>query len=120
MKLAVPVNEDHETICVSFGRAPEFAIYDETNKGIEFVLNEASASSGGAGVQAAQQLVDLEIGVLIAPRCGENAAEVLNAAEIKIYKNKTDVLKKELEAYFEDQLELLTHITPGFHGHGFA
>ena len=88
MKIAIPVDEKtlESSVCASFGRTPYFLIYDIETKESIFLDNGAVASTGGAGIKAAQTIVDHNVSVLLTPRCGENAAAVLKAAEIKIYK----------------------------------
>lgn len=49
--------------------------------------NPATDAQGGAGIQAAQFLVDNEVNVLITVRCGQNVADMFNTAGIKIYKS---------------------------------
>lgn len=120
MKIAVPVDTDSmETrICISFGRAPYFLIFDtELNEGI-FQNNSAATSQGGAGIKAAQVVVDSKADVLLTPRCGENAAQVINAANIKMFKTINDSLQDNLAAFREGKLSLLTDVHPGFHGQG--
>lgn len=120
MKIAIPVDEDSlETgVCISFGRAPYFLLFDtETNEGV-FLLNNAAESQGGAGVKAAQSIVDSGAGILLTPRCGENAVEVLKAAEIKIYKTLDGMAMDNVKAFLADSLSPLTQAHPGFHGHG--
>ena len=56
-----------------------------------FIENSAANSEGGAGIKAAQNVVDSKAEILITPRCGQNAADVLQAADIKIYKTKNQV-----------------------------
>ena len=119
MKIAVPVNEDQHTICVSFGRTPEFLIIDSENHSKEYIYNEAMTASGGAGIQAAQLIVDKGVEVLLTPRCGENAAKVLKAAGIKMYQTTTEHSDTELQKYKEGKLEILNKIHAGFHNHGF-
>ena len=80
MKIAIPVDNAsiNTTICISFGRTPYFLIYDTETKEAVFLDNSAAASQGGAGIKAAQTIVDSKAEALITPRCGENAAEVLS------------------------------------------
>ena len=120
MKIAVPVdNSSMETrICVSFGRAPYFLIFDtESNEGV-FLTNSAATSQGGAGIKAAQVLVDSQADTLLTPRCGENAAQVLSKANIKIFKTINDSIQDNIAALNEGELALLTDVHPGFHGQG--
>lgn len=120
MKIAIPVDERNiETgVCVSFGRAPYFLIYDSETREIEFLDNSAAASTGGAGIKAAQVIVDSKVGGLLTPRCGENAANVLKAADIKLYKTSGDSAKANIDAFIAGTLAVLDEIHAGFHGHG--
>lgn len=118
MKIAIPVNEDKTSICMSFGRTLFFMIYDTETKEETFLDNSAAVSQGGAGIKAAQSIVDNGAKLLLTPRCGENAAEVLNAANIKIYRTVGDSVKENIQAFMEDKLGILENIHPGFHHSG--
>ncbi len=119
MKIAIPMNEkDMGTeVCSSFGRAPCFLFYDSVTKEVYYLDNEAVASQGGAGIRAAQVIADHGVKVLIAPRCGENAAEVLTKAEVFIYHSIPGTARQNIEAYLNNQLPLLSEFHAGFHGH---
>ncbi len=120
MKIAIPVDEKSmkTTVCMSFGRTPYFLIYETETKESAFLDNSAAASQGGAGIKAAQSLVDNDVKVLITPRCGENAADVIKAANIEMYKTINDSIKDNINAFNNNQLSLLKEIHAGFHNHG--
>jgi predicted Fe-Mo cluster-binding NifX family protein len=120
MKIAIPVNESDmkSEVCPSFGRAPYFLLYDTSTKESIFIENPAANSPGGAGIQAAQTLIDQGVKVIIAPRYGENAAKVLIDGEVKVYKNLPGSAESNLAAYQDNRLEYLADIHPGFHHHG--
>lgn len=120
MKIAIPVDEKtlESNVCVSFGRTPYFLIYNVETKESIFIDNSAAASTGGAGIKAAQIIVDNKADVLLIPRLGENAAEVLKPAEIKIYKTITGSAKDNIDAFIDGKLPLLDEVHAGFHGHG--
>lgn len=120
MKIAIPVDDVSmdTNICISFGRAPYFMIYDTESKDASFLDNSAAASQGGAGVKAAQIIADSGVGALLTPRCGENAAEVFQASNIKIYQTVGSMLKHNILSFENGDLELLNEIHPGFHNHG--
>ncbi len=120
MKIAIPVDEKQENtaVCVSFGRTPYFLIFDTEAQESQFLDNSAAASQGGAGIKAAQSLVDHHCAVLLTPRCGENAAEVLRAADIAIYKTESGSAMDNLQAFADGKLSALTEIHAGFHHHG--
>ncbi|NLV85758.1 MAG: dinitrogenase iron-molybdenum cofactor biosynthesis protein [Clostridiales bacterium] len=119
MKIAIPVDEkDMKTgVCPSFGRAPYFLIYNTETKENEFLDNSAAASTGGAGIKAAQAIVDSGAKALLTPRCGENAANVLKAADIKLYKTTGASAMADIEAFIAGTLPILDEIHAGFHGH---
>lgn len=120
MKIAIPVDDVSmdTNICISFGRAPYFMIYDTESKNATFLDNSAAASQGGAGIKAAQIIVDSGAEALLTPRCGENAADVFRAANIRIYQTNGIMLKHNLIAFENGDLEVLSDIHPGFHNHG--
>ncbi|XCH79143.1 MAG: NifB/NifX family molybdenum-iron cluster-binding protein [Candidatus Dehalobacter alkaniphilus] len=120
MKIAIPVDDNSmdTSVCISFGRAPYFLLYDTETEENNFLDNSAAASQGGAGIKVAQNIVDSGAEAIITPRCGENAAEVLKAAEIALYKNTNNSIRDNIEALKEGKLNLLDDIHPGFHQHG--
>ncbi|WP_326907696.1 NifB/NifX family molybdenum-iron cluster-binding protein [Sedimentibacter sp. MB31-C6] len=120
MKIAIPIDEKsmESSVCQSFGRAPYFLFYNTVTKEEEFLDNSAVASQGGAGIRAAQVVVDNANKALITPRCGENAEKVLTKAEVFVYKSISGTVKENIEAFTSNELSLLHDFHPGFHGHG--
>jgi predicted Fe-Mo cluster-binding NifX family protein len=120
MKIAIPADENATgtDVCISFGRTPYFMIFDTDTKASTFLENTAAASEGGAGIKAAQIIVDSKAAVLLTPRCGENAADVLKAADIKMYKTITGSAMDNVAAFMNSKLSLLGETHPGLHNHG--
>lgn len=120
MKIAIPVEDQGMAASVSqsFGRAPYYLIYDTDTKECKFIDNSAIASQGGAGIKAAQIIVDSGVSALLTPLCGENAAKVLNTANIILYKTVDVSVQNNIAAFNSGILPLLDDIHPGFHGHG--
>lgn len=120
MKIVIPVDDKsmETSVCQSFGRTPYFLIYDTESRRSLFIDNSAAASQGGAGIKAAQTIVDNNVSALLTPRCGENAAEVIKAANIKIYKTINDSIMDNIDALNNGKLSLLADIHKGFHNHG--
>lgn len=118
MRIAVPTDENNTQsgVCVSFGRAPYFLIYDTETKETEFIENSAANERGGAGIKAAQLVADCKVSVILTPRCGENSAAVTNAAGIKLYKTGNGTAVENIDAYITGKLAPLSDIHPGFHG----
>lgn len=118
MIISMPVNEHtiEKDIAESFGRAEYFLIYNTETKNEAFIENKASKSPGGAGIVAAQTIVDNRVDVLITPQCGQNAADVLKQGNVKLYKSIKNTAEENIKAFNDGRLELLNKIHPGFHG----
>ncbi|NMP37203.1 MAG: dinitrogenase iron-molybdenum cofactor biosynthesis protein [Clostridiales bacterium] len=116
MIIILPLDENKTDICVSFGRCPFLMIYDTENNSTEITENSAANAQGGAGIKSAQFIVDSKADALITVRCGENAAEVLNAAGVKIYKPEGIDAEHNIALLKDAKLSPLTHFHAGFHG----
>ena len=114
MKIAVPLDENKKDVCPVLARAPFFLT--EENGSRKILENPASQAQGGAGLKAAQFLVDQEVDVILTVRCGQNSADVFSAAEIKIFKTQGSSAEENLRAFEKGQLEPLTHFHAGFQG----
>ncbi|MDY4033320.1 MAG: NifB/NifX family molybdenum-iron cluster-binding protein [Pyramidobacter sp.] len=119
MKIAIPTNEKKldTSVCISFGRALYYLLYDTESKVTEFLDNTAAGVQGGAGLKAAQILVDRGTDILLTARCGQNAADVLRMAEVNIYKTECSGAKEALVAFLEGKLAPMTQFHVGFHGY---
>jgi predicted Fe-Mo cluster-binding NifX family protein len=120
MKIALPIDEKsiESPVSLSFGRAPYFLLYSPVTQEAAFFENTAAASHGGAGIKAAQFIADHGANVLLAPRCGENAGQVLTKAEVLVYQTMPGTAKQNIDAYIANQLNLHAGFHPGFHGKG--
>lgn len=99
----------------SFGRAPLYFIYDNIKEAGFFIENTAATAQGGAGVKAAQLLVDQNVTVAISPQMGENASMLLQAAKIKLYQSKDGSLMDNVLMLKDGKLEELLNIHEGYH-----
>ena len=116
VKIAIPVDDTKKNVCVSFGRAPYFLFKDMVTGEEQLLENPAAESNGGAGVQAAQFVVDNDADTLITVRCGENAGNVFKAAEVQVYKSQGESMEENLEAIKDGRLQILDHFHPGYQG----
>ena len=118
MKIALPVKARslQAEISDTFGRTEYFLIYDMENKTAEYIDNSAAASQGGAGIKAAQTVVDQNVEALLTPQCGENAARVMQPNGIRIYKTQGGFAEGNIEAFEKGTLSLIEKIHGGFHG----
>lgn len=119
MKIAIPVNKKSMETKVSenFGRAEYFLIYDLDSKENDYIDNKASSTPGGAGIIAAQTVVDSGVDALITPRCGKNAGDVLLAGGVKIYKSEDVSVNENIKKFIGEELQILEEIHSGFHNH---
>ncbi|NLB34586.1 MAG: dinitrogenase iron-molybdenum cofactor biosynthesis protein [Elusimicrobia bacterium] len=69
-----------------FGRCAYFVIIDsETEKVIDEFENPAATADHGAGILAAQAVMEKEPAAVITGNVGPNASSVLHNADIKVY-----------------------------------
>ena len=119
MKICIPCDfEDlNSMVSESFGRSNYYLIFNTENDESVFVINTASNSQGGAGVKAAQIVVNHEVDALITPQLGENASIVLEASKIRIYKSREGTLMENILAFNSNKLDSLKEIHQGYHDH---
>ena len=97
---------------------PLFLLYETKTEESVFLENSALASPGGAGIKAAQLIVDENVQAVLTPRCGENAAQVLQAAGIALYKTNGTSLEENIRSFVQGELLLLDKIHAGLSHHG--
>lgn len=69
-----------------FGRTGCFVVYDDTTQQWDLVDNVQNLQAAqGAGIQAAQTVIDIEADVLLACNVGPKAMVALTANEIAVY-----------------------------------
>ncbi len=119
MIIAIPSDKESldSAVCVSFGRAPFYCLYNTETQQSTFLVNTAADSPGGAGIKAAQLLVDNKANILITIRCGENAAKVLQPANVELYKAVNLSVADNIAEYKQNKLETLKEVHAGYH-HG--
>lgn len=119
MKIAIPSegNELSSSVSPSFGRTATFIVADSETLEFQVLNNEAATAQGGAGIKAAQAVADSGAQAVVTFHCGENAAQVLNAADIKLYKAVPGTVREMIEQVKNGKLQELTEIHPGYHGH---
>jgi len=87
-----------------FGRCQYFVFVDSDTMTFEAMANEAIAASGGAGIQAAQTVVNKGVDVLISGNIGPNAFQVLSTAGVKIATGAYGTVKEAVEMYKNGRL----------------
>ncbi|MBN2171027.1 MAG: NifB/NifX family molybdenum-iron cluster-binding protein [Candidatus Krumholzibacteriota bacterium] len=102
-----------------FGRCPYFLVVDEDGS-LTALPNAAADSASGAGIQAAQNVVDQGAAVVLTGRIGPNAWRVLGAADIPVYMVAGETVAEAVELYRADKLELIGGASPGHIGGGMG
>lgn len=115
MKIAVPAegNTIESSVSPSFGRTYYFIVADSDTLEFEVIDNQAASSQGGAGIKAAQAVVDAGANVVVTFHCGQNAADVLKAADVKILKAVPGTVSEMVQKFKAGELAELTEIHPG-------
>jgi predicted Fe-Mo cluster-binding NifX family protein len=89
-----------------FGRAKHFLLVDTETMRFEVVQNEQNLSlPQGAGIQAAQNVVNQEPEVVLTGNCGPKAFKTLQAAGIKVVVGVSGKIEDAIQAYLRDEFE---------------
>ena len=103
-----------------FGRAQYFLILDEKGNLEETISNPGVLTRGGAGIAAAQKIINQGVRILITGNIGPNAIGVLGTTNIEIFSCPLNVEVKE--AFLMWKSNKLTLIkkpsVPDHFGHG--
>jgi predicted Fe-Mo cluster-binding NifX family protein len=82
-----------------FGRCQYFVFVDSDTMTFEAMPNDAIAAPGGAGIQAAQTVVNKGVDVLISGNIGPNAFQVLSTAGVKVATGVNGTVQEAIEMY---------------------
>jgi predicted Fe-Mo cluster-binding NifX family protein len=106
MKVAVSSNGaglDAEASPV-FGRCPTYVFVDPESMEAESVDNPAMNAAGGAGIQAAQFIVERGAEAVISGNLGPNAFDVFESAGVPVYLFGGGSVRQAIEAHKGGQL----------------
>jgi predicted DNA-binding protein (UPF0251 family)/predicted Fe-Mo cluster-binding NifX family protein len=100
-------NSPQAAIDSRFGRTAFWAIFDDQSKQYEFIANHSNLqATQGAGIQAAQAVLDADAGVLIACNVGPKAMAVLKAGGIEVFQAQAGMnVEQAIAAYQAGQLQ---------------
>lgn len=90
-----------------FGRCAYFVIYDGDAGSYVSVPNPGSTAGGGAGIRAAQTVVEQGVGIVISGSIGPKAFQVLDRAGIKCYGAAGTSVRNCIAAYTKGSLREL-------------
>ena len=122
MKIAITAGGENLNSPVDrvFGRTRWFVITDPDGGNIEVLENSQNVNAAqGAGIQAAQQMANKSVDVVLTGNVGPNAFRALEAASIKVFQFGSDILtiSDALTAWKEGRLQEVA--APTAKGHGF-
>ncbi len=81
-----------------FGRCPLYLFVDTDTMQFEAVDNPALAAPGGAGVQAAQFVIQRGAQAVVTGNVGPNAYQVFQSAGIPVYRLEAGTVRQAVEA----------------------
>lgn len=87
-----------------FGRCRYFLIVDSDNMDFKTISNESSMATGGAGIKAAETVVNNGAKILITGNIGPNAHRTLDAGGVKIYTGAKGSIKDAIKSYKNNEL----------------
>lgn len=93
------------------GRCSIFAFYDSENDHWSFLPNPGALQGSGAGVKAAQFLIEQNAGVLLTGELGPKASQILNGTEIKVYSLPEIPLTEALAQYLAGKAKEISKAT---------
>ncbi len=120
MKVAVSAagNSEEALVDPRFGRCTWFALCDTQADTVNFIENAAASASGGAGLAAAQQMIDKDVEAVITGSAGPNAYNVLRNSDIRIYRCGSVPVRTAVQLLREAKLEEVTSAGPSHAGMG--
>lgn len=120
MKIAISASGKgmDSTLDMRFGRCEYFQIHDNESKEVRVVENKGQMSGGGAGIAAAQQLIDENVDVIITGNLGPNAFKLIEKSGIKTFKCNPVPVSMVLEEYNNGDLPELKEAGEAHQGMG--
>jgi len=103
MKLAFSTNGStaEDDINPRFGRCNNFVIIEDSLDNVSVISNGGAMASGGAGIQAAQTLINSKVDAIVTGNVGPNAYSTLSSAGIKIFTGANGKISQAFENYKE-------------------
>ncbi len=88
-----------------FGRAKGYVLYDEGTDQLSWLSNDENVDGAhGAGIKAAQLVLNTGAAILITGKVGPKAHDILKKTQIKIYKAENISLRQAYKNFQEGLL----------------
>jgi predicted Fe-Mo cluster-binding NifX family protein len=109
MKVVVTASGTHLDAPISpiFGRCRIYLFVDTETLAYEAVENPASSASAGAGIQAAQFVVEHGARALLTGNIGPNAANALQAADVPVYQIFEGTVQHAVDMFRQGRLNTI-------------
>jgi len=91
-----------------FGRCPTYVFVDTETMQFEAVPNPALSASGGAGIQAAQFIIERGAQAVLTGNVGPNAFNVFQAAGVPVYLIPEGTVREAVKAYKSGRLQAVS------------
>ena len=117
MKVAVAASGEtlEAPIDPRFGRCPYFVVVDTETMQFTAIANPGGALGQGAGIQAAQAVVNAGADAVVAANFGPNAYQALTAGEVAIYAASDGTVRQTVEAIQRGELPPIGNATVPSH-----
>jgi predicted Fe-Mo cluster-binding NifX family protein len=118
MKVAVSSLDNTLTASLDrrFGRATYFLIVDTATMTFSVVDNSAQMNAGGAGIAAAQLVIDHGAEAVITGQIGPNALDVLSQSDMMLYQGIPGSIDDNILAFNQNKLTRITSSGPAHAG----
>ena len=98
-----------------FGRCANFIFIDPDTMQFDVAPNPGAMASGGAGIQAAQFVVDRKTDVVLTGHLGPNAFDALNSSGVQMFIGVTGTVQNAINQFQAGQLTAVSSPTTPAH-----
>jgi predicted Fe-Mo cluster-binding NifX family protein len=99
-----------------FGRCQYFIVLDnEDIQNFKAINNDAAMSGGGAGIKAAQTVINEGVEAVVSGNFGPKAFDALSAADVKLYTADAATVKEAVDALGSGKARLLDSASAAAH-----
>jgi predicted Fe-Mo cluster-binding NifX family protein len=89
-----------------FGRAPKFLVIDTDSDQITLIDNRQNmAAAQGAGIQAAQNVINANVEAIITGHTGPKAFNLLKLSGVKVYHSDAATVQEALDQFKKGELK---------------